>query len=107
MHSVAVPALAVMLLALTTTPGSAEGDAGAGEKLAREHCTKCHDIEPEGAFKEFPPSFASIATFRSRKQIYARIAFPTLHTNMPPLGYVLFGENLDHLTAYIVSLEKR
>ena len=107
MQLIAVLLLALMLGALTMAPGRAEGDAVVGEKLAREHCAKCHDVEPGGASKLFPPSFASIAAYRSARQIYARIALPTVHNNMPPLGYVTFGDNIDHLTAYIVSLEDK
>ena len=88
-------ALAGLILALTATCALAEGDAEAGEKFAREWCTRCHNIESDGPFKEHPPSFASIAVYRSVDQIHGRIVFPPLHSNMPQLGYMLMPDNVD------------
>lgn len=90
----------------SVTPAFAAGDPAVGAKLAREHCTQCHDVEAGGAFKLHPPSFASIAVFRSEEQIFGRIMFPPLHSSMPQVGYLLTPDNVDHLVAYIVSLEK-
>ncbi len=85
----------------------AEGDGATGAKLARESCVRCHNVEPNGPFKEHPPSFAAIAVFRSDEQIYGRIMFPPLHAGMPQLGYMLTPDNVKHLVAYIRSLEAR
>ena len=93
------------LLALMTTSGHAEGDEVEGEKLAREWCTRCHNIERDGPFKQHPPSFASIAVYRSDEQIHGRIMIPPLHSNMPQIAYILMPDNIDHLIAYIRSLE--
>lgn len=83
----------------------AQGESEIGKTLAGQHCVRCHDIEPGGAFKEHPPSFASIAVFRPPEQIHGRIAFPTRHANMPQIGYVLSPGDIEHLVAYIMSLE--
>jgi mono/diheme cytochrome c family protein len=92
------------------SPVFAAGDPVAGEKLAREYCTRCHDIGRGGAFKKYPPSFASIAVYRSEEQIYARIVFPTLHSASSPMPEfaqtLLDPRNIGDLVAYIVSLEK-
>lgn len=85
----------------------AQGDVAEGERLAQEFCSRCHNVEPLGAFKQYPPSFASIAVFRSREQIEARILFPPLHSAMPQIYEMLSRENVDSLTAYIVSLENK
>lgn len=88
------------------SPASAEGDVEAGRTLAAEHCADCHDIAAGGAFKEFPPSFRSIAVFRSREQIYARIVFPPTHSGMPEIAFYNFSsEETENLIDYIVSLE--
>ena len=84
----------------------AAGDRATGAELAREKCSRCHNVEPDGPFKLHPPSFASIAVFRSQDQIFGRIMFPPLHSSMPQIGYMLTPDNVDHLVAYIVSLEK-
>ena len=68
---------------------------------------RCHNIEADGPFKLHPPSFASIAVYRSPEQIYGRIAFPPLHAGMPQVGYMLTPENMEDVVAYIVSLESQ
>lgn len=96
-----------LMLATVATRAFAEGDVAAGEKFAREWCTRCHNVEPDGPFKLHPPSFASIAVYRSEGQIRGRMLFPPLHSNMPELSYMLLPENIDDVVAYILSLEKK
>ena len=84
-----------------------EGQVADGQLLAREWCSRCHNIELGGPFKQHPPSFSAIAVYRSKDQIYARITIPPLHSNMPSLGYILTPENVNSLVAYIRSLEAR
>lgn len=99
--------LACMTALLLATPGLAqEGDVEMGAELAAEHCAGCHDITPGGVAKTMPPSFASIAGFRSPDQITARIWFPaSLHSSMPNMAYMLNAGSAADLTAYIMSLE--
>ncbi|MCP4382928.1 MAG: cytochrome c [Hyphomicrobiales bacterium] len=102
-------ALLFTAFALVHLAGSpAKGaDVAAGAELAAESCSRCHDIGPDGAFKQFPPSFASIAAYRSREQIYYRIVAPPSHSGMPDVAFYLLGrEQVEDLLAYIVSLEK-
>ncbi len=94
-----------LVLALAATNTSAAGDIEMGEELAREVCMRCHDVESGGLFKEYPPSFTSIAVYRSRKQIYGKIVFAPLHGNMPPLTHRLTPKNVEDLVTYIGSLE--
>ena len=98
-------AISGIFLAVTTMGGLAQGVPVKGEALAREWCARCHDVEKNGPFKQHPPSFASISVFRSEDQIYARIAYPPLHSAMPELSYALTPDNMQDLQAYIVSLE--
>ena len=100
--SVCLPFVAVL-----DPPALAQGDIAKGAELAAEHCTLCHDVTPDGAAKQFPPSFASIAAFRSPEQIYARIVFPAMHTGMPEVAFYLLGKDeIENIVAYIVSLEE-
>lgn len=96
-----------ILMTASIPTAFAEGDTAKGAEVARETCTRCHNVEPGGAFKEQPPSFAAIAVYRSDEQIYGRIMFPPLHSAMPQVGYRLSPENVQHLVAYIRSLEAR
>lgn len=93
--------LALALLALPAVAAE-PGDPARGQELARQWCSECHDVEPGGGFKQTPPSFASIAVYRSPEHIRANILFP--HEGMPELAQV-FGLEVDDLVAYIVSLE--
>lgn len=78
-----------------------------GEQLAREWCSRCHNIDPGAPFKQFPPSFSSISVYRSSDQIHARITVPPLHSNMPNVASILTPDNIANLVDYIVSLEGR
>ena len=93
------------VIVVSTSNVHADGDKAEGQKLAREWCVRCHNVEADGPFKEFPPSFASIAVYRSAGQIRGRILFPPLHSGMPQIGYMLTPDNVDHVIAYITSLE--
>ena len=105
MHTIRRISYLGILLSLFASHVHAEGDPAIGEELARENCVRCHNIEPKGAFKQHPPSFAAIAVYRSEDQIYGRIVFPPLHAGMPQIGYMLTPNNIKHLVAYIQSLE--
>ena len=96
-----------VLMAMSVSTTLAEGDVAVGEEIARESCVRCHNVEADGPFKEHPPSFAAIAVYRSEEQIYGRIMFPPLHSSMPEIGYMLTPDNVEHLVAYIRSLESR
>lgn len=107
MHLTKFGACCGMLMTLSISTAFAEGDVATGEEIARESCVRCHNVEADGPFKEHPPSFAAIAVYRSEEQIFGRIMFPPLHSSMPQLGYMLSPDNVEHLVAYIRSLEPR
>ena len=98
--------LAMALAAGSTSTPALAADIESGRKLAEETCARCHDVGPDGAFKQYPPSFAAIAVFRSADDIRARIIYPPLHSNMPQMGIIWAPDVINDLVAYIVSLEK-
>lgn len=100
---VAAPALGAALL-LATPPAAplAEEAIERGAALSAEWCASCHNVQPGGAMKEEPPSFAAIAVYRSAEQIGGAMIAP--HLGMPPLVEIL-GLETDDLVAYILSLE--
>ena len=97
----------VVSLALTCAAAGAhaQGDMSVGRDVAEQFCQRCHDINPGGAAKLYPPSFASIAGFRAADDIRWKIIAPPLHTAMPQLGDFLAPDRVDDLVAYITSLE--
>lgn len=97
-------ALALALLA----PGGAvlAADPAPGRALAEQYCARCHTIGPDGAFKEFPPSFPAIAVYRTDQQIRDRIMAPPYHSGMPRFIEWTFDRgDIDDVVAYIRSLE--
>ena len=98
--------LAVLFAAGSTSAPAFAADVESGRRLAEETCARCHDVGPDGAFKQFPPSFAAIAVFRSPEDIRARILYPPLHSNMPQMGIIWAPGVINNLVAYIVSLER-
>ena len=88
-----------------------------GQKFAEQSCSRCHDISPDGALNQSPPSFSDIAASRSLEQNRQRIMATPAGSEMPDIGLSWWashkdviawypGQN-DHLIAYIVSLKQR
>ena len=101
--------LSTVLALCAALPAMAQGtgDPVAGRPLAEQYCVRCHDIEAGGAFKTMPPSFASIAAFRTPDEITSRIWWPDMHSRMPQMSNLLSIEEVANLTAYIASLEAK
>jgi mono/diheme cytochrome c family protein len=93
---------AFLILLAGTASAQPQGNATAGREIAAKWCSRCHDIEPGGAFKQQPLAFAAISVYRSPERILGTIVAPALHSGMPEL---VLGRNAADLTAYIVSLE--
>jgi mono/diheme cytochrome c family protein len=98
-------AAAMVMVASSQLTAQSAADPAEGQALAAEHCASCHDINPGGAFKTMPPSFASIAAFRSPDEIPTRILWPVMHSRMPQLNTWLTAQEVADLAAYIVSLD--
>ena len=101
--------MAAALIGAPTSAAVAAGDVATGQALAGELCARCHNVQAGGPFKLYPPSFASIAVFRTAEDIRWKIIAPPLHAGMPRLTDTLYlsAEKLDDLVAYIVSLEEK
>lgn len=107
MNSLTLRVIFFLSLGMITSPAFSDGDPAEGYNLAKEHCADCHDVEAGGAFKQYPPSFAAIAVYRSEAHIRALSFYPALHSAMPKIPmYMLGDDNLDDLVAYIMSLEE-
>lgn len=100
-------AAAVVMGAAGQLAAETTADPAAGKALAEQYCSRCHDISPAGAFKTMPPSFASIAAFRTPDEIETRIWWPAMHSRMPQMSNLLTADEVAALTAYIVSLETK
>ena len=93
------------VVALTMSQSVYAADAAVGRKLAEQWCARCHNIEKGAPFKLNPPSFASIAAYRTSDVILGKIITPAMHSGMPDTVWTLQREDFENLVAYITSLE--
>jgi mono/diheme cytochrome c family protein len=82
------------------------GNPDAGRALAVANCSQCHNVEPGGAMKLFPPSFAAIAAYMHPDIIPLRIMYPEHAAIMPQFHTYMNTTNLADLVAYIRSLDQ-
>ena len=98
------------LLAMSAFTGSQalaqEGDPARGQAIAQQQCARCHDVAKGGAFKQMPPSFQSIAIYRTKPDIWARIIAPSPHASMPDMTWALTADQVQDVLAYILSLDQ-
>jgi mono/diheme cytochrome c family protein len=92
-------------IAVLAAPQAWAADANKGHQLAKENCASCHNIEKGGAFKQRPPSFQAIATYRTMDDIWARIVAPSPHAGMPEVIWVVSPDDVQDIVAYITSLD--
>jgi mono/diheme cytochrome c family protein len=93
-------------LAGLCAPAASAGDATAGLVLARERCARCHNIEKGGAFKQRPPTFQSIAIYRTELDIWSHIIAPSPHSGMPDAAWQMTPDEVQDVLAYIISLDR-
>jgi mono/diheme cytochrome c family protein len=94
-------------LVVTISQSAYAADAAAGRQLAEQWCAKCHSIEKGAPFKLNPPSFASIAAYRTSDVIWGKVIAPSMHSGMPDTTWVLQREDIENIVAYIASLEAK
>lgn len=78
----------------------------AGKRLSEGNCARCHNIEPGGAFKLYPPSFQAIAAYMADDLMRIKIMYPDHAVLMPEFHTFMFTENIDNIVGYIRSLEE-
>ena len=93
------------ILALTMSQSVCAADATVGRKFAEQWCARCHNIEKDAPFKLNPPSFASIAAYRTFDVILGKVITPAMHSGMPETLWTLQRKDYEDLVAYITSLE--
>ncbi len=98
--------LAASFIAAPAAARAQEGDAARGGIIAQEQCARCHDVSKGGAFKKMPPSFQSIAIYRTKPDIWSRIIAPSPHAAMPDMTWTLTADEVQDVLAYILSLDQ-
>lgn len=99
---------AIAVIASFAVPAAAQDQPylEAGKRTAEANCAQCHNIEPGGAFKLYPPSFTAIAKYYDPTMIEMKIMYPGHAVLMPQFHTFMFRENINNLVGYIVSLDE-
>lgn len=93
-------------LLMFSIKGAYSQSAKAGAEIAEKLCSRCHDVSAEGGFKQYPPSLAAIAVYRSGEFIFSRILYSPVHSGMPQMTSLLTREEINDVLLYIASLDK-
>ena len=102
-------AIALIVSAGFLTPASAQSpDPGVGRHLAETVCSACHQID---AYSQGPgpnrdaPNFVDISRMPSMNDLAIKLFLGFPHPSMPNI--ILSPEEIDSVTAYIRSLNKK
>ena len=108
---VAPAARVIIAAAICVMVGSANaqqiGSVQEGRQLAREVCAECHAIDnaADGSTNPNAPSFKVIANTPGMTSAALTVALQTTHVTMP--NFVVKGDALQNIIAYILSLKER
>jgi mono/diheme cytochrome c family protein len=82
-------------------------DPSVGRRLAETVCSACHQISatsPNPSPNPAAPSFVDIARMPSTSELAIKVFLRTSHPTMP--NFILTPEEIDSVTAYILSLAR-
>jgi cytochrome c len=97
---------ALLLLRLHAASGAAPGQEAAsrGHTLAQAWCASCHAVEKFAIpLDRRAPAFTTIAAMKSTTPLAIRVFLQSSHEPMP--NFILKKQDIDDLTAYIMSLK--
>ena len=106
MHPIRAAVLSIMIMLAPSGALAQEGDPSKGQAIAEAQCARCHEVAKGGAFKQMPPSFQSIAIYRTKPDIWSRIIAPSPHAAMPDMTWTLTADEVQDVMAYILSLDQ-
>jgi len=104
-----IPLLSAILLTASLRHVAAQdvGDVAAGRDLCETWCSSCHVVSraPQRGTSNGTPTFTAIARMRSTTPLSLGVFLQTPHSGMPDLH--LSRDEIDNITAYILSLRRR
>jgi mono/diheme cytochrome c family protein len=96
------------LIGLLSSASAQEADLSAGRHLAEAVCRACHQIDatsPNAGLISGAPSFVDISRMPSTTELAIKVFLRTSHPTMP--NFILSPEEIDSVTAYILSLARK
>ena len=87
-----------------TAPSEQSADPSVGRHLAETVCSECHQISPTSPPSKNPkaPIFGDISRL---PELSIKVFLRTSHPTMP--NFILSSEEIDSVTAYILSLARK
>jgi mono/diheme cytochrome c family protein len=95
-------------ISLVTSTSAQSTDLSAGRHLAETVCSACHQIDATSPNPEpisGAPSFVDISRMPSTTELAIKVFLRTSHPTMP--NFILSPEEIDSVTAYILSLARK
>lgn len=97
-----LPAALFLATCAPAMPASAAGDAGEGEKIAKQWCTSCHVVGRKPMASDKAPAFSALAADPAKSEGYLKAWISNPHPPMP--NFNLSRQTINDLVAYIRSL---
>jgi mono/diheme cytochrome c family protein len=90
-----------------TASSAQTADPSVGRHLAETVCSTCHQISATSPPGKNPaaPSFVDISRMPSTSELAIKVFLRTPHPTMP--NFILSSEEIDSVTAYILSLAQK
>ena len=91
-----------------TSASAQSADPSVGRHLAETVCSVCHQIDatsPNPGSTSGAPSFVDISRMPSTNEIAIKVFLRSWHPTMP--NFILSSEEIDSVTAYILSLPRK
>jgi mono/diheme cytochrome c family protein len=90
-----------------TASSAQTADPSVGRHLAETVCSDCHQISATSPPGRNPaaPSFVDISRMPSTSELAIKVFLRTPHPSMP--NFILSPEEIDSVTAYILSLARK
>lgn len=97
-----------LALASVKTSSAQTADPSVGRHLAETVCSTCHQISATASNpgpKSGAPSFVDISKMPAMSELAIKVFLRTPHPTMP--NFILSPEEIDSVTAYILSLARK
>jgi mono/diheme cytochrome c family protein len=91
-----------------TSASAQSADPAVGRHLAETVCSACHQVSatsPNPGPISGAPSFVDISRMSSMSELAIKVFLRTSHPTMP--NFILSPEEIDSVTAYILSLARK
>jgi len=108
MRGLAALVLGGIMIAWSAGAKAQSGDGTFGARIVQENCVACHSIGtafPARDAASKAPDLVAVANLPSTTELSIKVFLRSSHRSMP--NFILSGEEVDSITAYILGLKTR